>query len=67
MALSHAHQANILKCPQNENYIILQLFMRIQLIFLFWGASNLRKQVIPKTIKINFGSKKTQNFHFYTA
>ncbi|PGW39172.1 hypothetical protein COE04_01345 [Bacillus cereus] len=29
----HVHQANILKCPQNENFIILQLFIRIQLIF----------------------------------
>ncbi|PHE40472.1 hypothetical protein COI47_29765, partial [Bacillus pseudomycoides] len=37
LAVPHANQANILKCPQNENFIILQLFMRIQLIFFVLG------------------------------
>ncbi|PGV95968.1 hypothetical protein COD80_12655 [Bacillus cereus] len=38
LAVPHAHQANILKCPQNENFIVLQLFMRIQLIFFVLGS-----------------------------
>ncbi|PGZ06472.1 hypothetical protein COE30_21330 [Bacillus cereus] len=35
----HAHQAKILKYPQNENFISLQLFMRIQPIFFVLGKS----------------------------
>lgn len=36
----HAHQAKILKYPQNENFISLQLFMRLQLIFfVFWNKN----------------------------
>ncbi len=38
--IPHAHQPNILKYPLNENFISLQLFMRIQLIFLFWETTN---------------------------
>ncbi|MCU5512955.1 hypothetical protein OCB07_30015, partial [Bacillus cereus] len=34
----HAHQAKILKCPQDENFIVLPLFMRIQLIFFVLGS-----------------------------
>jgi len=37
LAGSHAHQAKALKCPQNENFIILQLIMRVQLIFFVLG------------------------------
>ncbi|PER29707.1 hypothetical protein CN931_08830 [Bacillus sp. AFS054943] len=29
LVVPHAYQANILKYPQNENFIILQLFMKI--------------------------------------
>ncbi|PFZ07412.1 hypothetical protein COL63_26435 [Bacillus pseudomycoides] len=32
-ATPHTHQAKILKYPQTENFIFLQLFMRIQLTF----------------------------------
>ncbi|PEY99715.1 hypothetical protein CN326_23115 [Bacillus sp. AFS018417] len=39
LVLPHAHQANTLKCPQNENFIILQLFMRGQLIFFVLGVT----------------------------
>ncbi|PEE40881.1 hypothetical protein COL91_03555 [Bacillus pseudomycoides] len=35
----HAHQPKILIYPQNENFISLQLFMRIQLIFFVFGKS----------------------------
>lgn len=33
LLVPHAHQAKILKYPQNENFIILQFFMRVQLVF----------------------------------
>ncbi|PGW03172.1 hypothetical protein COD90_29675 [Bacillus cereus] len=36
----HRYQAKILKYPQNENFMLPQLFMRIHLIFLFWGTMN---------------------------
>ncbi|PFR01177.1 hypothetical protein COK30_31205, partial [Bacillus cereus] len=34
----HAHQAKILKCPQNKKIIVLPLFMRSQLIFFVLGS-----------------------------
>ncbi|RFB42472.1 hypothetical protein DZB83_25365 [Bacillus sp. dmp10] len=37
----HTHQAKILKYPQNENFIILHLFMRIQHIFFTLGSNQL--------------------------
>ncbi|OUM45871.1 hypothetical protein BW425_26995 [Bacillus pseudomycoides] len=46
LVLPHAHQANILKCPQNENFIILQLFMRIQLIFFVLGNYQFLKLIV---------------------
>jgi len=33
----HTHQANILKCPQNENFIFSYVSMRIQFIFFRFG------------------------------
>ncbi len=35
LAVPHTHQAKILKYPQNEIFIILQLFMRIYTSLLF--------------------------------
>ncbi|QWH61913.1 hypothetical protein EXW39_17830 [Bacillus mycoides] len=36
----HCHQPKLLRYPHTEIFTFLQLFMRIQLIFSFWGTIN---------------------------
>ncbi|TXR60350.1 hypothetical protein DM800_26160 [Bacillus sp. AY18-3] len=36
----HCHQPKPLRYPHTEIFTFLQLFMRIQLIFSFWGTIN---------------------------